>query len=410
MMSKSLFPPKNRFLYFFLFVIVLTSCSSSPELVQIRLKLDNLSKQWVFLCQWDGNHNVVVDSARTNSRGKAMLQLHINSSDLFAITTDKREFPITIVANPGDRIRIIGDFEQFLVVGSKESAEINAFQNTLNDYGAKFKRLKQQLPDSVNSFTSDSIAKQIKLEIDSIKNELANYSASYVRSNLFSLSSVLVLTSNIGESEVLPYASNRALFFKVDSCLNSVYAGKPIVKSFRNYIYSKETFYSIERGSVDFNPGDYIPPVSFSLVDGRAISIPGLWARLILIDFWASWCETCKSQPYNLKTINNEFAKKGLHIIQVAADFNPDSLLAITLRDSLNWMHVAEQNPYHSQLFKSLGVVKLPANYLIDRWGRIIATNIYGDSLKSTLHSFLDVKVVKPRVVVDSTKAGTLVQ
>lgn len=406
-MAKSLFPIKNRFLHFLLSLIFLSSCSSSPELVQVRLTLDNLSKQWVYLCHWDGNRNIVVDSARTTSRGKAKLQLRTNTADLYAITVDKMEFPIVLAANPGDRITISGSFRNYSVVGSKESAELNSFQNKLNDCRLQFKMFKQQLPDSINSSTSDSIAKRINLKVDSLKNGLANASASYVRSNLYALSSILVLTANIDEAEVLPYASNRALFIKVDSCLNSVYADKPIVKSFRNYIYSKEKFYSIDRSAVDLNAGDCIPPVSFNLVDGRTVSIPGLWARLILVDFWASWCETCKNQPYSFKSINNEFAKKGLQIIQVAADFNPDSLHAIAVRDSLSWMHMAEENPYHSQLFKSLGVIKLPTNFLIDRWGRIVATNIYGDSLTSTLHSFLDVKVVKPRAIVDSTRAVT---
>jgi len=412
MMVKSLFLIKNRFLdiYLFFIVLVLSSCSSSPELVQIRLKLDDSSRQWVYLCHWDGNQNIVVDSARTSSRGKAKLQLHTNSADLYAITVDKMEFPIVLVANPGDRIAISGSINNYSVIGSKESAEVNSFQNKLKDCEAQLSRLRQQLPDSINSSASDSIGRRINLKVDSLKNELANVSASYVRSNLFALSSILVLTANIDETEVLPYASNRALFIKVDSCLNSVYADKPVVKSFRNYIYSREKFFSIEKGSVDFKPGDYIPPVSFNLVDGRTVSIPGLWAKLILIDFWANWCGNCKNQLHNFKPINNEFAKKGLQIIQVSADFNPDSLHAITVRDSLSWMHMAEENPYHSQLFKSLGVIKVPANFLIDRWGRIIATNIYGDSLTSTLHSFLDVKVVKPRVVVDSTKAVTTVQ
>lgn len=406
------FLQKNSFIHIisFLLALVLSSCSSSPELVQVRLKLDDLSKQWVYLCQWNGNENAVVDSVRTNSRGNAKFEFRTLTADLFAITADKKEFPILIVANPGDRIVIDGNFRNYTIVGSKESAEVKAMQDKLNNFRDSMKGLKSQLPDSVNTPANDSIARLINLKIDSLKSEYSNLGISYVSSNFFSLSSILVLTAKVGEMDVLPYADNRLLYIKVDSCLNRVYSDKPIVKSFRNYIYSKEKFYSIDRSAVNLNAGDYIPPVNFNLVDGRTVSVPGLWAKLIIIDFWANWCGTCKNQPYNFKPINNEFAKKGLQIIQVAADFNPDSLHAITIRDSLSWMHMAEENPYHSQLFKSLGVIKLPTNFLIDRWGRIVATNIYGDSLTSTLHSFLDVKVVKPRVVVDSTKAVTSVQ
>ena len=96
------FLQKNRFIHIISFLLALSSCSSSPELVQVRLKLDDLSKQWVYLCQWDGNQNAILDSVRTNSRGKAKLEFRTHTADLYAITVDKKEFPIVIVANPGE--------------------------------------------------------------------------------------------------------------------------------------------------------------------------------------------------------------------------------------------------------------------------------------------------------------------
>lgn len=408
MVTKSI----NRFIRIISFFIVLSSCSSSPELVQVRLEFDNLSKQWIYLCQWNGNQNVVIDSVRANSRGKAKLEFRTHTADMFAITANKNDFPIVIVANPGDRIKIMGDFRNFTVVGSKESANVKLIQEKFNGYRVALESLRCQLPDSVNTPTTDSIARVINLKIDSLKAEFSNFGKSYVSSNLFSLSSVLVLTASVGDMDVLPYSENRPLYIKVDSCLNSIYSDKPIVKSFRNYIYSKEKYYSIDRNTVNIKVGDVMPPVSFTMVDGKTVNIPGVWAKLILVDFWASWCETCQNQPYLYKDINKEFSKKGLLIIQVAADFNADSLLAISTRDSLNWMHVAENDAYGSTLFKLLGVSKLPANFLVDRWGRVVATNIYGDSLVSKLNSILDVKVLKPRVKVDSSaiKALTPVQ
>ena len=107
-----------------------------------------------------------------------------------------------------------------------------------------------------------------------------------------------------------------------------------------------------------------------------------------------------------LKQVNRQFAKKGLVIVQVAAGYNPDSLQALSLRDSLDWLHVAEPDPYNSQVFRLMGVTKLPSNVLIDRWGRIIATNIYGDSLQATLHDILE-KTVRVKPALDSSGVET---
>lgn len=406
----------NRFKPFFLlsilFLFAFTFCSPSPEIVEIDVKLVDAKKCWIYLCRWDGAQNVVLDSAETNRKGRTTLRFLTSTPEALSITADKSEFPIALVVSPGERVNIRGSLRSYTVTGSRESALIKGAQDYFDAYNFDYQSLQRQMPDSLNIPANDSIAGVLISKIDTLNRRIHDFGVSYVTGNYFSLTSIFVLTAqntNTG-ADIFPYKDYRDLYIKTDSCLNSAYPEKPIVKSFRNYIYSKQQLYSIERTAVDYKVGDIIPPVIFSLIDGRTINIPGLWAKLILVDFWAGWCNQCKSQPYSYKRINSEFAKKGLCIVQVAADFNADSLLAISQRDSLGWMHVADSDPYNSKLFKTFGVVKLPSNYLVDRWGRVIAIDIYGDSLVSKLHSILDVKVVKPRPASDSLALRTHIQ
>lgn len=394
---------KSFFLLGISFLFAFTFCSPSPEIVEVKVKLTDSKKCWIYLCRWDGDQNVVVDSALTGRKGNATLRFITPTPEVLSVSVDKKEFPIALVVSPGERISLQGTLCNYTLTGSRESALIKRAQDYFNAYNANYHSLLMQMPDSLNTPATDSVAKVITGKIDTLNRQMHDFGMSHVISNYFSLTSILVLTaqnSNNG-TDLFPYKNFRELYIKTDSCLNSAYPEKTIVKSFRKYIYSKEQLYSIERTAVDYKVGDVIPPVTFSLIDGRTINVPGLWAKLILVDFWAGWCNQCKHQPYSYKKINGDFAKKGLCIVQVAADFNADSLLAISQRDSLGWMHVADTDPYNSRLFKTFGVVKLPSNFLVDRWGRVIAVNIYGDSLVSKLHSILDVAVVKPKPAVD---------
>lgn len=381
------------------------SCSSSPNLVRIKVQLNDISQQWLYLCQWNGARNIVVDSVMTNSRGKAKFKYIAQSPEVIAFTKDKTVFPIALFVKPGENIEVTGSLNNYTITGSKESAEVKILEDKLNLVIGDIDKLKYQLPDSINSPSADSIARIINSKIDSLYTDVQNQGETYIKSNLFSLSSVFVMSSKLdAKNDLFPYATYRDLYMKLDSCLSLVYPDKPVVKSFKEYIYSKEKLYTIERNAVSIKDGSAIMPVNFTLVDGRTVTIPGLWAKLILIDFWADWCGECKNRLYDYKQINKDFSKKGLVIIQIAADFNADSLNKIVTRDSLNWLHVAEIDPYNSTVFKSLGVVKLPANFLVDRWGRVVATNVYGDSLVAKLTSILDVKPSRNKVVADSTR------
>ncbi|MGE0078620.1 MAG: TlpA family protein disulfide reductase [Bacteroidales bacterium] len=383
------------------------SCSSSPELVKVNVRLDDARNTWIYLCRWDGERNVVVDSSESNSKGLAKLRFFTSNSDVLAITTDKVLFPIVLIVKSGEVVEIRGSLANYSIVGSRESAVLKGVQDKLNLYHSELKYLQSQLPDSIKTLAEDSISKSINFRVDSLNREVRNYGISHMRSNYFSFTSIFVLMAYADSvNELFPYSEYSKEYIKTDSCLSMVYKGKPIVESFRNYIYSKEKLYSLERNAVRLEVGNTIPSLSFNLIDGRTVNIPGIWAQLILIDFWSDWCSVCKKQPYMYKQLYRDFAKKGFVIVQVAADYSEDSLKSIITRDTLDWMHVTETDPYNSTIFNSLGVVKLPSNFLVDRRGRIIATNIYGDSLVNKLRSVLD-RPIRLKPVVDSSATRT---
>lgn len=383
------------------------SCSSSPDLVHLKVQLDNTEGRLLYLCRWNGSKSVAIDSSEVDSRGKANFEFLTRTSDIVALSVDKVNFPIVLVVQPGEKIEVLGNGTSYSITGSRESADVLLFQKKLSVCIAELNRLQFQYLDDTTAFARDSAKMSINIIRDSLIENIRNAGLNCVKGNTFLLSSILVLSARLNSNqELFPYDIYRHYFVKVDSCLSLVYPDNSFVKSFRSYVSGQEKLLQIDRNVAKPTVGNVIPPVSFNLADGRTVDIPGLRARLILIDFWADWCAECYGQPLKLKQVNRQFAKKGLVIVQVAAGYNPDSLQALSLRDSLDWLHVAEPDPYNSQVFRLMGVTKLPSNVLIDRWGRIIATNIYGDSLQATLHDILE-KTVRVKPALDSSGVET---
>lgn len=383
-------------LAFVLFGIV--SCGSSPNRVVIDVRLNGLEERWVYLCQWSANRSILVDSVEVGSRSRAVFELSVQSPEVMALTVDRANYPVVLVVQPGDRIVVDGLITDYTVRGSQESASLAQIQAQLGDFRHKKSELLGQMPDSIYSGATDSLAKMLQLRIDSLTQNIRKVGVSYIRANCFSLSSALLLHAQVDDkTDLLPYGSYRSIYIKVDSCLRLLYPEKPIVESLEKLIAYREKLYTIEQNAVIIKAGDVIPPVSFSLIDGRTVSIPGVWAKLIIVDFWAHWCADCRNQLYSYRDIYRDYAQSGLAIVQVASDFDADSLRAIVARDSLGWMHMVEPQPYSSPLFKQLGVVKLPSNFILDRWGRVLATNVYADSLVSLLQSSL-ARPTKPKL------------
>ncbi|NMD01566.1 MAG: TlpA family protein disulfide reductase, partial [Bacteroidales bacterium] len=126
----------------------------------------------------------------------------------------------------------------------------------------------------------------------------------------------------------------------------------------------------------------------FSLTDsnGKLFKLSRLRGNFVLLDFWASWCTPCRYENPNLVKAYKDFAKKGLHIVQVSLDNNKEQWLQAIEKDNLTpWTHVSDLKYWDSPVAKLYGIQAIPANFLIAPDGKIIAQNLRGEQLFATL-------------------------
>lgn len=129
--------------------------------------------------------------------------------------------------------------------------------------------------------------------------------------------------------------------------------------------------------------------LSGTALDGKSASLDSLRGRVVLIHYWATWCEPCKQDLVTLKQVQAKFAKQGFSVLGVNLDSDRTAAVAYLRDNPLVWPHLYEPGGLDSRLATELGILTLPTMLLIDKDGKVINRNIHAAELDEELGKLL---------------------
>lgn len=135
--------------------------------------------------------------------------------------------------------------------------------------------------------------------------------------------------------------------------------------------------------------GGTAPDIALNDTTGNVVPLSSLRGKVVLIDFWASWCGPCRMENPNVVRVYNKFKDKGFAIYGVSLDQNRDSWLKAIRNDKLTWTQVSDLRYWNSVAAQQYGVSAIPATFLLDKDGKIIAKNLRGEALERKLEEVL---------------------
>ncbi|MFM8596512.1 MAG: peroxiredoxin family protein [Flavobacteriales bacterium] len=166
-----------------------------------------------------------------------------------------------------------------------------------------------------------------------------------------------------------------------------IYRGFPqssiVQQLYQKYISKKQELEAKD----PFASGKLVPDFEQTKTDGKKqMKLSDLRGQVVLLDFWASWCGPCRAENPNVVKNYQKYKDAGFTVMSVSLDSDKNKWLAAIAADQLTWPnHVSDLAGWQNKVAQQFGVSSIPFTILIDREGKVIATNLRGAALEQAL-------------------------
>jgi len=136
--------------------------------------------------------------------------------------------------------------------------------------------------------------------------------------------------------------------------------------------------------------GALAPEINLPTPDGKNIPLSSLRGKVVLIDFWASWCGPCRAENPNVVKLYQAKKDQGFDIYSVSLDKDKNAWIKAIEKDGLAWpSHVSDLGYWNSSVVKQYGFQGIPFTVLVDREGKIVAKGLRGPQLEEAVTEYL---------------------
>ncbi|AGC78137.1 peroxiredoxin [Nonlabens dokdonensis] len=260
------------------------------------------------------------------------------------------------------------------VVGSKANDELKTFKERQSVYVSTSRKYQGErvaaLKGGDNAKAAAVVSKWTQAE-----NEFKDYAVKTMTDNNSSIIAPMILGEML-QSKFLDAKASRNYYNAFDEHIkNSIMAQR--IDTFLKKAESVAV-------------GAKAPDFEGTSPDGKIIKLSDVLGKVTLIDFWASWCGPCRRENPNVVNAYNKYHSKGFNILSVSLD-RPNGEKAwkdAIIKDKMDWNHISRLM-YFGPLAKLYNVNAIPATFLLDENGVIIATNLRGQQLHNKLEELL---------------------
>ncbi len=238
-----------------------------------------------------------------------------------------------------------------------------------------------------DTVTVNKLGKEYKALTTEWEGELV----SFIKKNPKAYCNVIVL-GQVAQMGIKPIEEIKTLFNSLDPVVKNTKEGKQIADYFTKMDEQKNAAPQPQEQAAPtagINVGDVAPDFSAPTPDGKTLSLKQAMGKVTIIDFWASWCKPCRAENPNVVALYNELHGKGLNIIGVSLDKEAAAWKKAIADDKLTWSHISNLKFWDDAIAKQYGVQGIPATYILDASGKVVAKDLRGAELKAKVQELL---------------------
>lgn len=299
--------------------------------------------------------------------GKFNMEFECKREDIFKLKFADKNY-LALVIKPGDKITLklnpdaLGINPE--ISGSEQSKRIYDVETQLGNI-----KTSQDSLNTVYGTISPTDAVR-KKELEDHYNLLENQKNTLLYNIVSNNKGDLV---NMFFVERLNIDQYYELYAAVDSAVYPKYSYNPAVAGLHSKVNSNKVT----------AVGSKAPEIKMPTPEGDSMSLYDVKGKIIIIDFWASWCRPCRMENPNMTSLYADYHAKGLEIFGVSLDKDKAAWIKAIADDKLIWHHVSDLKYWQSEAAKLYGVGSIPSMFVLDGNFKIIGKNLRGEQLRA---------------------------
>lgn len=339
--------------------------------------------QKMYLYKIENQILVPIDSVNIDEKGGFSLGIKESQNGVFQLGTNVRNnFPV-VLNDESTKVNVkINNNQQvsldYSIEGSQASEEIAAFGKEV----FTMMNLNQRLTKAAQQLAPDDFQGQQGLQNQFMEASanFVEYRNSYIERNKNSAALIAVIDQINPESEL-------DLLKEISASLSATMPNSPYTSNVKNYLVNLELEKekAAKRDKL-IEIGNVAPELDFPTPEGNNIQLSSLRGKVVLIDFWASWCKPCRAENPNVVATYHKYKDKGFDVFSFSLDKEKAAWVKAIEQDGLVWKnHASDLKFWQTAAIDLYGFQGIPFTVLIDREGKIVAKGLRGPALEAKL-------------------------
>ena len=369
--------------------MVISGCKNR-DLLTIDGTVKEKKQDYIHLSRLEVNLSVPLDSAKIKNNGKFKFKMHAKEPDFYQISYTPDNF-MTLLAEPGERIKLTFNqsnlYTDYSVSGSPGSEQIQLLDLKLFSTKNKLDSLNSLYIQSSKEPEFDKNGPLIEKEYINLINEQRKFNIEFILKNISSLSAIKALYQKLDDETYVLNRMRDLQFMKIVSDSLKVHYPnskhtKALITDFTNEM---NQVYSRQIMDMASNLPETILDPDLVDVNGKRVALSSLRGKYVLLTFWSADSRECVAENIQLKTYYSLYKNKGFQIYQINLDTDENKWKTAVKFDELPWISTREDDPSNPENARLYNVRSIPANFLYDPQGNVIASNLHGRNLQIKL-------------------------